>query len=162
ALALATSRSRLLVLALILAATALGLWRATNWQTGQTSLTNLIGRTITITATVADDPTTNPSRDVTYSVANIVTDTGQSLPAPLAVYDYPVQLQRGYRVALSGKVKPGYGNQPVELSFPKVTVLSRAQSPLEIARQRFFAGMRTALPDPTASFGLGLLVGIRA
>ncbi|MGQ7346814.1 ComEC/Rec2 family competence protein, partial [Streptococcus suis] len=29
-------------------------------------------------------------------------------------------------------------------------------------RQSFFAGMRTALPEPLASFALGLLVGVRA
>ena len=163
ALLAVAARSRLAVLALVVAAAVLGLWHTTGWLAAQTSLTGLIGQKITLTAVVADDPAVNEtSRDVSYSVTNMTLAGGRRLPGTLAVYDYPVQLQRGYKVALSGKITPGYGNAAVELSFPKVQVLSRAQSLLERWRQRFFAGMRTALPDPLASFGLGLLVGIRA
>lgn len=156
------TRSRLLTTTLLLAALSLGLWRATAWQADQTSLTGLIGQPVDITATVADDPAVNAgTRQVDFSISNLSLN-GHRLPGTMAVHDYPAQLQRGYRLELVGKVRAGFGNQAVELSFPKLTVLSRTQSALEVWRQRFFAGVRTALPDPVASFGLGLLVGIRA
>ncbi len=65
-------------------------------------------------------------------------------------------------MAVSGTLKPGYGTAAAELGYPKLTVIAADQSWLELRRQSFFAGMKTALPEPLASFGLGLLVGVRA
>jgi len=160
--AVAVSRSRLAVLGLILLALTLGVWRTTAWGIERTQLTGLIGQKITVTGTVADDPAVNPTtRQVSLTLGNLRKD-GRALPGQLSVYSYPVQVQRGYRLQLDGKVGPGFGNAVAEMGFAKLTILSRAQSPLEQTRQRFFAGMKTALPEPLGSFGLGLLVGIRA
>jgi competence protein ComEC len=91
-----------------------------------------------------------------------LTRDGRPLPGDISVREYLVHLQRGYQVQVSGKLRPGFGNVPASLGFPQISVLSTRQSQLELWRQRFFAGMHTALPDPEASFGLGLLVGIRS
>jgi ComEC/Rec2-related protein len=154
-------RSRLFIVCLILAALGIGTWRVTSWQASRTSLTTLIGHSINITATVVDDPSTGAHGQLDFVVSSIRLN-GNPQTGTISVHSYPVFLQRGYQVQLSGKVKTGFGANPVELSFPKIQVLSRHQSPLEQWRQRFFAGIRTALPEPLASFGLGLLVGIRA
>lgn len=155
-------RNRLWLLSLMLLALTLGLWRTTIWQADRTQLTQLIGQTVTVTGTVADDPARKPTTgQVNFKLTNLKLD-GRQLPGELSVHLYPVHLQRGYQVQLTGKVKPGFGNAVAELSFPKLQVLSTQQNWLEQLRQRFFAGMRTALPEPLASFGLGLLVGIRA
>jgi competence protein ComEC len=155
-------RGRLLAAALLLFAVTLGLWRAEAWAGERAQLAGLIGTSISVIGAVADDPAVNPiSGQVDFKLSGL-TQAGRRLPGELSVHEYPVRLQRGYRVELSGTVRPGFGNAVAELSFPKLTVLSTAQDPLERLRQRFFAGIRTALPEPIASFGLGLLVGIRA
>ena len=122
----------------------------------------LIGQSVSLSGTVADDPSRTASGQTSFNLDSLRLDSGLTIPGRLSVYLYPVQLQRGYRVHLTGKVKPGFGNAVAELSYPKLQVLSRSQTWLERLRQRFFTGVKTALPEPLASFGLGLLVGIRA
>ena len=159
--ALLSRRSRLLNVCLLLAAVTLGLWRASSWTHDRAQLANLIGQTVTVTGVVADDPSLGATGQVDFKLAGLTRD-GRKLPGTLTVHQYPVRLQRGYQVRATGKVKAGFGNAVAALSFPKLEVLSASQDPLERLRQRFFVGVKTALPEPAASFGLGLLVGIRA
>lgn len=160
-LALFSYRSRLFLACLMLAATTFGLWRASVWTADRQQLSNLIGQPITVTGTVADDPVIAPTGRVSFKLGELVQD-GRRLPGTLSIYIHPVRLQRGHRVELSGTVRPGFGNAVAELSYPKIQIISTSQNWLERFRQRFFTGVRTALPEPLASFGLGLLVGIRA
>jgi len=159
--AFALWRTHLLTTCLLLAAAALGLWRATAWTADRHQLTNLIGQTVTVVGTVADDPSTGPTGQVDLKLGGLRVD-GRAVPGSLSIHEYPVRLQRGYRVRAIGKVGPGFGNAIAEIGFPKLQLLSTYQDPLERLRQRFFVGVKTALPEPIASFGLGLLVGIRA
>jgi competence protein ComEC len=152
---------RLLPLGLMLLALGLGQYQAESWTSDRARLTGLIGQSITVTGQVIDDPVVSDKGRVSYTLGDLNIG-GQATPGDIAVYQHPVRLLRGHRVELTGKLKAGYGNDPVALSFPKLTVLSQDQDALEQFRGRFFAGIRTALPEPIASFGLGLLVGIRA
>ncbi|HVQ44401.1 MAG TPA: ComEC/Rec2 family competence protein [Candidatus Saccharimonadia bacterium] len=161
AAALFARRTRLAFTCLLLALAAFGLWRATAWADGRHQLANLIGHTITVTGSVADDPSTGTTGQVDFKLSDLTVD-GRHLPGSLSVHQYPVRLQRGYRVRLTGPVKAGFGTAVASLGFPKLEVLSTYQDPLEQTRQRFFTGVKTALPEPLSSFGLGLLVGIRA
>lgn len=161
-LTLVLCRSRFFLLALLILAASLGLWRTTAWTTQRAQLSSLIGQTVTVIGTIADDPSTNPTtHQVDFKLADLK-QSGRPIPGDLSVHMYPTRLQRGYQVQLTGKVKAGFGNQVAALSFPQLEVLSTHQNWLERLRQNFFAGIRTALPEPIASFGLGLLVGIRA
>ncbi len=161
ALAVVTFRSRLFLTCLMLAAVSLGLWRASVWTADRQQLANLIGQAVTISGTVADDPVISPTGQVSFKLDELIRD-GRRVPGTLSVHLYPVRYQRGYRVELTGTVKPGFGNAVAELGFPKAQLISTEQNWLERFRQRFFTGVKTALPEPLASFGLGLLVGIRA
>jgi competence protein ComEC len=151
----------MLPVALALVAVALGLTRAQVWKGEHTALAGRIGTPVVLVGTVADDPSITDTGQVNFTLGSL-RDHGERVPGAIGVHEYSVHLQRGYQLQLSGKLKTGFGNAQAELGFPKLEVLSTSQTPLERLRQRFFAGMRTALPDPIASFGLGLLVGIRA
>jgi competence protein ComEC len=159
--ALLARRTRLLTTCLLLAAVALGLWRATVWTADRAQLAALIGQTVTITGTVADDPSIGTTGQIDFKLGSLVKN-GQPIPGSISIHEFPVRLQRGHRLEVAGKVKAGFGNAVAAMSFPKQQVLSTYQDPLERFRQRFFTGVKTALPEPLASFGLGLLVGIRA
>jgi competence protein ComEC len=154
-------RARLLLGCLALLAVTFGIWRTGHWTAEQAQLLALIGQKVTITGVVADDPARGATGQVDFKLGDMKLG-GRPLPGELSVHMYPVQLQRGYRVQVAGKVGPGFGNSIAELGFPKLDILSRDQGWLERLRQRFFVGIKTALPEPLASFGLGLLVGIRA
>jgi competence protein ComEC len=153
----------------MLLALAAGLWRADTWAAERARLSSLVGQDITVTGTVLDDPAVNAvTGQVDFKLGRLQlpapspTASAHPLPGEISVHQHPVRLQRGYQVQLTGAVKPGFGNAVAQISFAHLTILSTDQSWLERTRQQFFAGMRTALPEPLASFGLGLLVGIRA
>lgn len=68
---------------------------------------------------------------------------------------------RGDIVQVSGKLFPTRGNSLASISFADLTVLRRDDSWIHELRRKFAAGVQSALPEPAASFGLGLLIGQR-
>lgn len=114
----------------------------------------LIGQKATIVGQIVDDPSTSGKGFTTFSVG------WQDTKVRLTTYNSHVQ--RGYTVLATGKIEVGFGANPIQMGFASIQVLSTQQSLLERWRQRFFAGMRTALPEPVSAFALGLLVGTRA
>ncbi|HSX02065.1 MAG TPA: ComEC/Rec2 family competence protein [Candidatus Saccharimonadia bacterium] len=160
ALALA-GRRRWLVGALLVAALVAGLWRAQVWRAQQAAWLGLVGQSVSLDGVVADDPGVAAGGSLNFNLGQL-RRAGRPVPGQLSVHMHQTNLHRGWQVHAEGKVKPGFGNSPVELSYPKLTVVSTHQSWLEQLRQRFFVGMKGALPEPIASFALGLLVGVRA
>lgn len=69
---------------------------------------------------------------------------------------------RGDTVQVSGKLQPTLGNNVGGVSFADLRVLQRGHSWVNDVRRRFAAGMESALPEPLASFSLGLLIGQRS
>jgi len=157
----ATVGRRLRVGGWVLLALVTGLWRAGDYAAARSDLTGFIGQKVTVAGEIVDDPVVDPRGFTTFKLGDPRVN-GRASVGMLPVFMQRANLHRGWRVEAAGKLKSGFGNQPVELSYPKLTVTSTAQSPLERVRQLFFVGMKTALPEPVASFALGLLVGIRA
>ncbi|HSX00884.1 MAG TPA: ComEC/Rec2 family competence protein, partial [Candidatus Saccharimonas sp.] len=116
---------------------------------------------------VSDDPVADPRGFTSFHAGGLRADpgtpgAGQVLPGTILVRLPRGNLHRGYLVHLEGRLRPPYLSGPPELSYPHLAIISTQQSWLERLRQRFFVGVKTALPEPLASFGLGLLVGVRA
>ena len=152
-------RSRLWWLPLVVLGLFLGLWRAENHRLEQAILTDRIGQTITVTGTVVDDPLVNDKYQSDYRIGLL--RLGQrNIVGVIRVKSTPVRLLRGNRVILTGTLEDGFATWNGALYYPKLTIISTSQSLLERVRQAFFVGIRTALPEPEASFGLGLLVGV--
>ena len=68
---------------------------------------------------------------------------------------------KGDTVVVSGKLRRTLGNNVAAISYGQLTVVAHHLSPVDELRRRFNAGIQSALPEPAASFGLGLLVGQR-
>jgi competence protein ComEC len=154
-------RTKSIVIAISLLLLSAGIWRGHSSILDHEKLRALIGEKVTVTAVVSDDPSTNAKGIMSFGLEKM-RENGKTIPGSIQVYTYPLRVKRGFQLELNGIVKPGYGKYVAELVYPKTTIISSEQSELEKFRQRFFAGMKTALPEPSASFGLGLLVGIRA
>ena len=157
---LALRRSRLGWLVLVGLALWLGVWRGQVSLAHKQYLQSLVGQKVVLTAVINDDPGAS-TKTMSFVLANTQME-GRPLPGKISVTTFPMRLQRGHSLVIEGRIKPGFGSTDAKLAFPKITVVSTDQGWLERLRQRFFAGMRTALPEPQASFGLGLLVGVRA
>lgn len=71
-------------------------------------------------------------------------------------------VNRGDIVQVEGKLQQALGSRQGRIGFAEINVMGRDNSIIETLRRRFVAGMQTALPEPSASFAVGLLVGQRA
>ncbi len=69
---------------------------------------------------------------------------------------------QGDEVVASGNMYTGYGIYQGSISFAKISVVAHHPTLVGTIRQKFTAGMQTALPEPLAPFAMGLLVGQRA
>ncbi len=70
-------------------------------------------------------------------------------------------VNRGDEVQVEGKLYKTRGGRQASISYAELAVTGRADSFVETSRKEFIAGMYSALAEPYASFGLGLLVGQR-
>lgn len=156
-----TFRTRAGVLGILAFGLALGIYRGETALLEHQRLQSLFGNKITLTGNVADDPVRTDKGHLQFTVTGIELE-GVKLPGEIRVRSHWAKLQREYRIEATGKLEPTVGRQLAEFGFAQIKVVSSYQSPLELWRQKFIAGMRNALPDPQASLGLGLLIGTRA
>lgn len=154
--------TRAKVLAILALALTMGLVRGSSVRQERHIYESLYDHKIPIIARVADDPSLNEKGHLIFNVEDAHYGDLR-LPGKIRVRSHYASLKRGYQVHLYGEVERwGYGIQSAQIGFATVTTLSTQVDWLEQIRQQFFAGMRTALPEPDSSMGLGLLVGIRA
>jgi competence protein ComEC len=153
-------RTRFILPVLIALGLTLGIYRGYQSNFTYSRLEALLHQKVTLSGQVADDPVHNDKGHLIFSLTNLKLGS-QSVPGTIRVRSHWAKLQRGYNVQAVGRLQPTIGSKEAQFGFAQITVLSTRQSRLEQFRQHFFAGMRTALPEPLASLALGLLVGTR-
>jgi competence protein ComEC len=113
-----------------------------------------VGQKVELVGQIADDPTVSPNGWTEFRLHSAI--------GRVDVRTHYLAAQRGFRVRVEGKLQKDKYTQGPEFSFATTQIISRDQSWLESLRQKFIAGMHSALPEPLASFALGLLLGTRA
>jgi competence protein ComEC len=68
---------------------------------------------------------------------------------------------RGDHLKVSGKLYATRGSKQSGVSFANIEIMQHQIGWVDNIRLKFAAGMRNSLPEPVASFGLGLLMGQR-
>jgi competence protein ComEC len=136
-------------------------WLAATRAYARNPLADQLGSKITLAGTVADDPARSDKGHLEFSLGNLTQD-GRPIRGDIRVRTYYVHLKRGYRLQATGKLEPTLGSKLAQFGFASVKILSTDQNAIERLRQRFIAGMYTALPDRLAGLVLGLLIGSRA
>jgi competence protein ComEC len=159
-LLLPARRSRLFLPLIVAIGLIIGIWRGYQSNFTYAYIDSSMYQKVTLTGRVADDPVINDRGHLIYSLDRLSFD-GRSVSGTLRVRSHWAKLQRGYRIEAKGRLEPTLGSRQAQLGFAQVKVISTRQNWLERLRQNFFAGMRTALPEPLASLALGLLVGTR-
>ncbi|MDB5165704.1 MAG: rane protein of unknown function [Candidatus Saccharibacteria bacterium] len=147
----------------IMAGTMMGLWRGSIDQVKLTVYERLIGVTMTIEGRVAEDVDLN-SRNESVVRLSELSAKGHALPGTIYVTTKSTaDIKRGDRVRMKGKVADGFGTFPATIYQAHVVQVQRPE-PGDIARQVrdwFADAIRTAIPEPQASLGIGYLVGQR-
>lgn len=95
--------------------------------------------------------------------AQTVSPVYQALPGRIKIAGFgAAAVYRGDTVQVTGKLYPTRGNNQASISFAKLEVVTRGSSAIDELRRKFGAGLQSALPEPFASLGLGLLIGQRS
>ncbi|HLZ14534.1 MAG TPA: ComEC/Rec2 family competence protein [Candidatus Saccharimonadales bacterium] len=119
---------------------------------------------VTLLGTAAEDSATGTHHQLAFALSNIygAESVRQPLPGAVSVAGFgPPLVRRGDTVRVSGKLYPGFGGSQGSMSFATVQVFAHHPSYIDDGRRRFAAGLQSALPEPLASFGMGLLIGQR-
>jgi competence protein ComEC len=155
--------------ALLISFTALGLslgwWRGSAYLGKLTPYHELIKRPVIVTGRADTDGVYTTGSQLGFDLANVkVQDpVQQRLVGKIGVKGFgEYAVYRGDTVQVEGKLYPTRGARQASISFAQIKVLRRSGSPVESIRRHYQSGMFSALPEPLASFALGLLIGQRS
>lgn len=142
----------------------LGAWRGGVYLNELQPYQALAHQKVVFTATANVDAVYGASSQLSFVVRDVQFVDPQSVrvPGTVKVSGFgATMVYRGDRLRVSGKLYPTRGASQATVSFAQVAKIGGASSVVDAARRKFTAGMQSALPEPLASFGLGLLVGQR-
>ncbi len=148
----------------ILFGLSLGWWRGSVYMEHFARYQSYFGQKITIVATASEDAAYNKYKQLTFDAHNVVVaSTGEQLIGKVSLSGFgEPAIFAGDVVQVSGKLKPSLGSYQARMTYGQVQVVQRSTAVIPQIRREFVAGMQSALPEPLASFGMGLLIGQRA
>lgn len=157
-------RKPVAVIGAIILGFVLGWWRGQVFFARLAPLEQLQGNRIVAMVRAESDAVYDDRKQLTFDAGQIhvLDPVAEALPGRMAVSGFgEPAIYKGDIVQVEGKVFAARGSRQLRMSFAQIKVLGRTSSPIDTLRRKFAAGMETALPEPLASFGLGLLIGQR-
>ncbi len=158
-------RGRLLsVYMIVLFGFTLGWWRGGQFMGEVRYLESISRQKVTIVGTVLNDSLYNDRGAISFDLGSLQLESPElrRIVGKIGVSGYGERMiYRGDEVRVTGNFYPGRGSYVAWLSYAQLEVTARSQNVLYAVTRDFSAGMQSALPEPQASFGMGLLVGQR-
>jgi competence protein ComEC len=148
----------------ILLGLGFGLWRGDIYMHNVHLLKSMAEQKITITATATSDSIYGKKSQIQFTGANIqmISPYQSRLAGSFKLSGFGEQMvYRGDQVLVSGKLFPSRGSNQARIAYAKLSRLGSSSSVIYDLTRKFSAGMQNALPEPHASFALGLLIGQR-
>ena len=143
----------------------LGWWRGAVFRQQVLPYESLYSRNVTVQVTAKTDgtyATTSGNLGFDGGDVHVLSPEDMKLPGVLKLETRGLPaVFRGDRVEVTGQLYPAGGSKQGSIKFASGRLLTRNLNWLEKTRLRFGSSMLTVLPEPQASFGLGLLVGQR-
>jgi len=151
------------VLWLIVLGLSLGWWRGSLYMVKLADFQNLSGQKITIVGSAIGDAVYDNNKQLAFDVVNPhVEKTGQQLTGKVGVSGFGANaVYVGDEVRVTASLRPARGSYQARMSYAQIAIAEQHPSLVSDLRRKFTAGMQSALPEPVASFGMGLLVGQR-
>ncbi len=152
------------VYAVILFGLSLGWWRGGQFMGEVKYLESISREKVTIVGTVLNDSIYNQRGAISFDLGSLKLESPyqREIIGKIGVSGYGERMiYRGDEVRVTGNFYPGRGSYVAWLSYAQLEVTARSQNVLYAVTRDFSAGMQSALPEPHASFGMGLLVGQR-
>ncbi len=152
------------LIAIVFLGLSIGLWRGNLYIEKLHQLQDLTAQKVTIEATaISDSVYGNRSQiEFTANKVNLIEPQSLSLAGNFKISGFGERMiYRGDKVQVSGKLFPMRGSNQARIAYSQLKRVGADISWINGFTRRFSAGMQSALPEPNASFGLGLLIGQR-
>jgi competence protein ComEC len=148
---------------IILIGLLLGVLQGSNYMQKLHGLQQLTGQKVTIQVSATSDAVYAQKSQMEFIGNNAkLYPSGKLLAGNFKISGFGVPMvQRGDVVKVSGKLFPMRGSNQARIAYAQLKLISKDSSWIHALTRNFAAGMQTALPEPEASFGLGLLIGQR-
>ncbi|MCA9327023.1 ComEC/Rec2 family competence protein [Candidatus Saccharibacteria bacterium] len=164
--ALIVSRKKLWVhiLVAILFGLSLGAWRGEGYIGTLQPYQDFAAQKVSMQATATLDAVYGKNGQLSFEVTHVTFTEPEEIQVPgtIKVSGYgEFAVYRGDVLNISGKLYPTRGGKQATMSYAQFERIGSNQTVIDDLRRKFVAGMQTALPEPLASFGLGLLIGQR-
>ena len=143
---------------------ALGWWRGGIYMMHVRELSSLSKQAVTVEGTVLNDGVYGKNSQLSFDVGNLKLQTPyiKNLVGKIGVSGFGENMVfRGDKVSVSGKFYPARGSVVAYLSYSNIQITGHSHSIAYSITRRFTAGLQNTLPEPLASFALGLLIGQR-
>jgi len=150
---------------LVLVGFGVGWWRGGEFMHRMATNEQFYGQKVTIVGTANDEAVYGKFYQLEFTLNNarVVDPAPAQLVGSITIRGFGAPMvNRGDVVVVSGKLNPSLGNNIASMSFANLEVTRHDTSWLNDFRRKFAAGMESALPEPAASFALGLLIGQRS
>lgn len=154
-------RSVYLLPLLVTAGLVVGLWRGSLQQTDLETVTKRIGSSVIISGVVREDVDTDSSGQTIIRLDQLKIDDEPLSGMIWVSARTDSAISRSDHVSVEAMLTPGFGSFAASMYRARVGNVERPVPP-DVAlavRDWFAAAIRTAIPDPQASLGIGYLVG---
>jgi competence protein ComEC len=146
---------------IVLFGLTLGWWRGSIYMTKLADYQHLYNHKVTLMATATQDAVYGKNSQLSF-VANNIEVNSKRLTGKVSLSGFGTPaVFAGDRVQVSGKLYSTLGANQARMSYAQMTILAHHNTVVNELRRRFAAGMQSALPEPLASFAMGLLIGQR-
>lgn len=142
----------------------LGGWRGAQYMNKLQVYDDIIGENVVLQVEAIEDAVYSERGQLTFSAVDItlVKPYEQEVVGQVSIEGRGVPMvYRGDVVRAEGKLFRRRGANQAGMNFAVMELVSTSSSPIDKLRREFAAGMQNALPEPLASFGMGLLIGQR-
>lgn len=161
-LVFAKHRNLTTLLILLLLGILLGNWRGSVVMRQLNPLAELYDQHVVLTATAQSDGIYSNNSQISFDVGNIKLSDPEriNIPGRIKIEGFGANaVYRGDVVEVEGKLRDTLGSRQGRIGFAQIKVVGRSDGVIGEIRHNFSAGVFSALPEPQASFGLGLLIG---
>jgi competence protein ComEC len=152
------------LLAVVLAGVCIGGLRGTGYMEKLVQYEGIYNQKIVLVGQAVDDAGYGKQSQLSFDLTGARLDgTGRPLIGKIGVSGFGTNvIFRGDTVRVEGKLRSGLGSRQGYMSYANLSVISSRPGTIDTFRRKFAAGMQSALPEPEASFAMGLLIGQKA
>lgn len=143
---------------------ALGTFRGVQFAQKLAGYNTLLNQNVVLVVRANEDAVYGKNGQFTFVATHVQNAvTGERLPGQIGVSGLGLNaIYKGDELVVEGKLREGIGSYQGFISYADLTLLAHHSSPLDELRRKFGASVLSVLPEPEASFGMGLLIGQRA